>query len=190
LRFLPRASRFLRFVAESSLNGGGNGLKEYVLGVELFDGTASFDPRVDTIVRVEAVKLRKRIQEYYRGPQRSVIIELPKGAYVPQFRLRASRIQSGSLSRDQAKPLSVAVLRFANLSQDPGQEYWSDGLTDEFTAALSRIGRIRTISRSSAFAFKGKPTDIREAGRSLSADALVEGGVRIARTGAFGWLRN
>ena len=45
-------------------------MKEYVLGVELFDGTASFDPRVDTIVRVEAVKLRKRIQEYYRGPGR------------------------------------------------------------------------------------------------------------------------
>ena len=82
--------------------------------------------------------------------QRSVLIELPKGAYVPQFRLRASRIQSGSLSRDQAKPLSVAVLPFANLSRDPGQAYWSDGLTDELTAALSRIGRIRTISRSSA----------------------------------------
>jgi serine/threonine-protein kinase len=71
------------------------------------------------------------------------------------------------------------VLPFANLSLDLDQEYWSDGLSDELTSALSRLARIRTVSRSSVFAFKGKPTDVREAGRLLSADAIVEGSVRM-----------
>jgi TolB-like protein/Flp pilus assembly protein TadD len=177
----PRAARFLRFVVESALAGRGDGLKEYVLGIEVFDRAESFNPRIDTIVRVEAVKLRKRIQQYYRGPGRKdpVLIEVPKGTYVPQFRLRTSRTRSGPLSRNHAKPISVAVLPFANLSNDPEQEYWSDGLTDELTSALSRIGRVRTVSRSSASAFKNKPIDIRQTGQLLQADAIVEGSVRM-----------
>jgi TolB-like protein/Tfp pilus assembly protein PilF len=181
----PRARRFLQFVVQAALGGRADGLKEYLVGVEVFDRAASFDPRIDTIVRVEAVKLRKRVQEYYRGPGRKdpVVIDLPKGSYVPQFRQRASRSstngQSRPSSRGKAEPFSVAVLPFANLSLDPDQEYWSDGLSDELTSALSRLARIRTVSRSSVFAFKGKPTDVREAGRSLSADAIVEGSVRM-----------
>jgi serine/threonine-protein kinase len=181
----PRARRFLQFVVQAALGGRADGLKEYLVGVEVFDRATSFDPRIDTIVRVEAVKLRKRVQEYYRGPGRKdpVVIDLPKGGYVPQFRRRASRSpalrQSRPSSGDKADPFSVAVLPFANLSLDPDQEYWSDGLSDELTSALSRLARIRTVSRSSVFAFKGKPTDVREAGRLLSADAIVEGSVRM-----------
>lgn len=181
----PRARRFLQFVVQAALGGRADGLKEYLVGVEVFDRAASFDPRIDTIVRVEAVKLRKRVQEYYRGPGRKdpVIIDLPKGGYVPQFRLRAGRSaalrQSRPSSEAKSHPFSVAVLPFANLSLDPDQEYWSDGLSDELTSALSRLARIRTVSRSSVFAFKGKPTDVREAGRLLSADAIVEGSVRM-----------
>jgi DNA-binding winged helix-turn-helix (wHTH) protein len=92
-------------------------------------------------------------------------------------------------SGDKAEPFSVAVLPFANLSLDPDQEYWSDGLSDELTSALSRLARIRTVSRSSVFAFKGKPTDVREAGRLLSADVIVEGSVRM-QPGASAWRRN
>jgi TolB-like protein/Tfp pilus assembly protein PilF len=181
----PRARRFLQFVVQAALGGRADGLKEYLVGVEVFDRAPSFDPRIDTIVRVEAVKLRKRVQEYYRGPGRKdlVIIDLPKGGYAPQFRLRASRSSTPGQSRPslagKADLFSVAVLPFANLSLDPDQEYWSDGLSDELTSALSRLARLRTVSRSSVFAFKGKPTDVREAGRLLSADAIVEGSVRM-----------
>src|SRR5215472_11412604 len=72
----PRASRFLRYVVEAELACRGSQLKEYVLGVEVFDRSSSFDPRTDSIVRVEAVKLRKRLQAHYRGSGRldSVLI--------------------------------------------------------------------------------------------------------------------
>src|SRR5947207_12542487 len=56
-----RASRFIRFIVETALDGRKDTLKEYVLGVEVFDRSAAFDPTTDTIVRVEAVKLRKRL---------------------------------------------------------------------------------------------------------------------------------
>jgi len=73
----PRQPAIRRLAA---LGGRADGLEEYLVGVEVFDRAASFDPRIDTIVRVEAVKLRKRVQEYYRGPGRKdpVVIDLPE----------------------------------------------------------------------------------------------------------------
>jgi Tol biopolymer transport system component len=83
-------SRFLRFAVEETLVGRGESVKESVLGLEVFHRGADFDPRLDPIVRVQAAKLRTRLKEYYQGQGKTdpVIIELPKGAYVPVFRLR------------------------------------------------------------------------------------------------------
>ena len=82
-----RMTRFLRFVVEQALNGRGNGLKEYSIGVEVFDKDPSFDPRIDNNVRTEARRLRVKLAEYYAeaGKNDPVIIELPKGSYVPRF---------------------------------------------------------------------------------------------------------
>jgi TolB-like protein/Flp pilus assembly protein TadD len=72
---------------------------------------------------------------------------------------------------------SVAVLPFVNVGGDPEQEYFSDGLTEELIAALSRVRSLRVAARTSAFAFKGEARDIREIGRSLSVGAVLEGSV-------------
>ena len=82
-----RARRFLTYVVEQTLAGQTDAIKELVLGIEVFDRPADFDPKLDTIVRVEAGKLRKRIEEYYadEGIAAAVRIEVPKGTYVPQF---------------------------------------------------------------------------------------------------------
>jgi len=174
----PRASRFLRYVVEAELACRGSDLKEYVLGVEVFDRSGSFDPRTDSIVRVEAVKLRRRLQAYYRGSGRldAILIDIPKGSYHPRFRVRAERNVSKTSSR--TKPVSIAVLPFVNLSSDADQEYWSDGLTEELTSALARTGGLSVVSRTSAFAFKGSSIDVREIGRRLGAEVVVEGSVR------------
>src|SRR6266536_3550855 len=62
-----RARRFLTYIVEQTLAGQTGAIKELVLGTEVFDRPADFDPKVDTIVRVEAGKLRKRLEEYYAG---------------------------------------------------------------------------------------------------------------------------
>jgi serine/threonine protein kinase/Tfp pilus assembly protein PilF len=73
---------------------------------------------------------------------------------------------------------SVAVLPFTNLSGDPDQEYFCDGITEELINSLTRINKLRVIARTSSFMFKGKHEDIREIGRKLNVDTLLEGSVR------------
>jgi serine/threonine-protein kinase len=90
-----RPSQFLRFIVESSLAGKDNRIKEYVIGVEVFDRPATYDPKDDPIVRIEAGRLRKKLVQYYSGPGAGdpIVIELPKGGYVPAFLPRYSRIE-------------------------------------------------------------------------------------------------
>jgi hypothetical protein len=85
-----RLCRFLRFTVEARLNGQADQIKEYVLGREVFDRNGGYDPRLDPIVRVEARRLRIRLEEYYRatGQADTVRIEFPKGSYVPIIRPR------------------------------------------------------------------------------------------------------
>src|SRR5262249_19619471 len=73
---------------------------------------------------------------------------------------------------------SIAVLPFLDLSPQKDQEYFSDGLSEEIIDALSRVPNLRVAARTSAFAFKGKPVDIREIGRQLNVSAVLEGSVR------------
>ncbi|MBL8235270.1 MAG: hypothetical protein JNL98_42620, partial [Bryobacterales bacterium] len=82
-----RLCRFLRFTVEAKLNGEAGQIKEYLLGREVFDRNHDYDPRTDPIVRVEARRLRRKLDEYYAGPGASdpIRIEFPKGAYTPEF---------------------------------------------------------------------------------------------------------
>lgn len=84
----PRSCHFLRFIVENTLAGRAAELKESVIGLEVFERGASFDPRNDSVVRVEARRLRAKLADYYRrrGAGETVIIDLPKGGYVPHFR--------------------------------------------------------------------------------------------------------
>jgi tetratricopeptide (TPR) repeat protein len=81
----PRHSRFLSFVVQKTL--AGEAVKEYLIGLEVFDRDPGYDPGIDPIVRAEARRLRSRLTDYYRqfGQQDPVHIDLPKGTYVPVF---------------------------------------------------------------------------------------------------------
>jgi TolB-like protein/Tfp pilus assembly protein PilF len=99
-----RLSRFLRYAVEEALNGHNDKLKESMLGVEVFGRKPTYDPRVDAVVRTEAVKLRARLRDYYEseGSADPLIIDLPKGGYVPAYRLR------GREPKDAAVPHAAA----------------------------------------------------------------------------------
>jgi tetratricopeptide (TPR) repeat protein len=83
----PSLSRFLRYVVEETLAGRNGCIKEYSLGVNVFGRGEDFNPRLDPIVRVQARNLRARIAKYYagEGADDGIVIDLPKGAYVPVF---------------------------------------------------------------------------------------------------------
>jgi len=86
----PSLSRFLRYIVEETLAGRSAEIREYTLGVYVFDRGDEFNPRLDPIVRVQARNLRARMAKYYEGPGADdpIQIELPKGTYVPIFHKR------------------------------------------------------------------------------------------------------
>ena len=86
-RNAARHRRFLDFIVRKAVAGDGDQIKEYVVGLEVFDRPPAFDPRSDPMVRAEARRLRARLADYYSGEGRAdpVVIDLPKGTYVPVF---------------------------------------------------------------------------------------------------------
>ena len=175
-----RLRRFLRFAVEEALQGKGDQIKEYRIGTEVFDRNASYDPRIDPIVRVEASRLRGKLREYYQtdGAADPVIIELPKGGYTPVFLQRGT--PSGPSERPATQPGSraIAVLPFVDMSAPKDQDYFCDGMTEELIHALAQVEELRVVARTSAFEFKGCSIDVRELGRRLNVGSIVEGSVR------------
>lgn len=85
-----RMSGFLRYVVERTLAGEGDQIKEYVIGVAVFGRGEDYDPRLDSIVRVEARRLRTKLDEYYAADGRDdqIVISIPRGSYAPTFEER------------------------------------------------------------------------------------------------------
>ncbi len=88
----PRMQDFLRYVVEETLAGRGDEIKGYSLALEVFRRGDSFDPANNSVVRVEAARLRRTLTAYYDGEGRDdpVIIGIPKGGYVPDFQARSN----------------------------------------------------------------------------------------------------
>jgi TolB-like protein len=109
-----RMVRLLRYVVDRTLAGEAEQLKEYVLGVEVFDRDQRYDPRIDSIVRVEARRLRNKLDEYYSGPGvlDELVIAMPKGSYVPEFTLRTVGTDAPS-PPPSVDPASVAAAETA-----------------------------------------------------------------------------
>ena len=76
---------------------------------------------------------------------------------------------------------SIAVLPFHNLSGDPEQEYFADGIVEEIITALSRFRHLFVIARNSSFSYKGRAVDVKEIGRTLGVRYVLEGSVRKAQ---------
>ncbi len=88
--------------------------------------------------------------------------------------------ESGTVSLPLPDKPSIAVLPFANLSGDPEQEYFSDGITDDLTTALSNVRTFFVIARHSSFTYKGRAVDVKDVGRELGVHYVLEGSVRKA----------
>lgn len=236
----PRASRLLRFLVEHTLEARKEPLKEYVIGLAVFDKDESFDPQIDSIVRVEASRLRTKLRKYYEesGQGNPIHIELPKRGYVPVF-LRADEGTAGRPTRDasqstpsnevpartafargrllpwyglaagvfalsvavgfyfwrsvepeaaqttsdisgvEQQPVtwSVAVLPLKNLTEEGGEEYFSDAMTDALITSLAKVEPLRVTSTTSVMHYKDAKKSLPEIARELNVGHIVEGSV-------------
>jgi serine/threonine-protein kinase len=172
-----RMRRFLQLVVTETLDGRAGALKEYVIGVSVFDRSSSFDPGSDPIVRVEARRLRAKLENYYQGEGRgdSVLIELPKGRYSPRFEER-----NRSTDGQRPGPKVIAVLPFQSLGGSEEGRYFADGLTWELTHRLTAIEGLSVTAWNSA-AQAGSGSDPIAAAAKLNASAVLTGSVRSDR---------
>lgn len=191
-RETTRMKRFLRYVVEETLDGRGSRLKGYVIGVEVFDRPDSFDPQADTIVRVQAGQLRRRLDLYYadRGKTSKVRILMPKGRYAPTFELRQNPyldetvdpltlIEKGVSQISDPRP-SLAVLTLDDLSFQVREErdYFADGLSAEIVNALVQFRSLRIVTLTPSVSTSLAQKSVRDIGRECDADFVLSGSVR------------
>jgi len=190
----PGASRLLRFLVEETLAGRAQQLKEYTLATQVFERDASFDSKADPAVRVEASRLRHRLEHYYLtlGRADPVLIEVPRGAYVPAFSphadvlhveqdLAEARVGRAGAAARALGPWPdrgpwIAVMPFENLG-DEADAAFANGLSVEIVTALSRFRELHVLGRSTVFRHRDE-RDARRLRSELGVDHVLAGSVR------------
>lgn len=176
-----RLSGFLRYLVDETLAGRAQAISGYTIGIDVFKRPESFDPTVDSIVRVEAGRLRRRLAEYYReaGQDDPVEISLPKGNYVPKFAARSHPDDAASRAAPAPdRGPSIAVLPFQNYSANAGDQYFADGLTEETIANLARFKDLFVFSRTTTAKLHADGADIRTLRAVLGVTFVLESSVR------------
>ena len=130
---VDRLKRFVDFIVSETVEGRGGDLKEYVIGVQVFGKEASFDPRTDPIVRVQARRLRARLARYYldEGNSDEVVVDLPKGGYAPETLRQMAQAQEPPFDFifiDADKPGYVQYMELVMPMARPGTVIVADNL--------------------------------------------------------------
>lgn len=180
----PRLSRFLSYVVEETLEGRMDRLKGYTIGLEVFDKPDDFDPQTDTIVRVQARALRRKLDQYYAqdGAQDPVRISIAKGSYEPKFEqfwdVKPQIKEIASSNVQPTRKPSIAVLPFDDFSQNGSHEFYSLGLTEEIIADLSRFKELSVFSRSTTQKAKSEGLSVKQMREKFLPDFILEGSFR------------
>ena len=145
---VERLKRFAGFIVAETLEGRGDQLKEFVVGIQVFNKEPSFDPRNDPIVRVQARRLRTRLARYYleEGQSDPILIDLPKGGYAVTFEKRENLPQRRSATASLVSRNTVYVLPFADHSPAGDLGYFCKGLAQEIIDKLAGAENTRVLA--------------------------------------------
>src|ERR1019366_5760483 len=169
---------------------------EFRIGINLGDviveGDDIYGDGVNVAVRIESIAepggiaisssvrdhVGNRLDLHFedRGEQQLKNIDKPTRVY----NVLLEKPEMTRMTAAEEKRPSIAVLPFTNMSGDPEQEYFSDGITEDIITDLSKVSGLSVISRNSAFQFKGRHVDLRQIARQLEASYVLEGSVRKA----------
>jgi TolB-like protein len=143
---------FLRFIVNETLEGRGELLKGYTIGVSVLGKNDDFDPEQDSLVRIHAGRLRRLLHTYYldSGKNDPILIEIPKGGYQPIFSSK-DEVLSIANAEDESQKIrtrepSIAVLPFKNLTGDSDKEYIAYGLSEELSLELTNYEDLKIIN--------------------------------------------
>jgi hypothetical protein len=153
----PQLGAFLRFIVEAVLHGKRDRIKGYTIGVEVLRRDVSFDPQSDPIVRVEGTRLRRTIERYYAGPGADdpVIIDLPRGGYIPVFRRRVKSVAAAPAAPQAPSPASLPagngmptlrVAPFVVLGTPETRAVWAEALGGKLSEAFAQFETVNVTS--------------------------------------------
>jgi len=182
-----RLGRFLRFAVEHAISGSEEGLKEYVIGTEVYDRKPPYHPTLDSIVRTEARRLRIKLKEYYEseGQDNPLCIYFRPGSYIPVFRPKAASSQEiapGSPEEQvfvEGAGIPVAVIPFLDASGQPLSSEFARGVTDELVHELMQCEGVRVVATSSIAQLGSQAQDISSLAQRLGVRIIFEGSVRL-----------
>src|SRR3954454_14102202 len=181
-----RLQRFLSWTVDQVLQGEAQSIKQFTIGQEVFDRGAEFDPRIDSIVRTEAQRLRRKLSEYYRqsGLSDPILISIEPGSYVPVFTRRQQPSTQKQSKKIEAVPKTnrwpaTAVMPFVNLTGYADQDYFCRGIAESIQERLANSPSLRVISSYSAFRLAADSHDPAKVGHELGVNHIVEGSVQL-----------
>ena len=166
-----------------------------VEGDDIFGDGVNVAARLEGIARPGGIAISQSVRDHVgnrldlvfedMGEQTLKNIEKPIRVYSVSLENSAARniTDAASLPQEQPKKRpTIAVLPFTNMSGDPEQEYFSDGITEDIITDLSKISGLFVVARNTAFTYKGKPVKVQQVGQELGAAFVLEGSVRKAGT--------
>jgi adenylate cyclase len=181
----PLLSRFLRFVVERTLDGHANQIKEYTVGISVLDKPHSFNPQTDASVRINAIRLRKLLDEHYleNGNADGLRIQLPKGSYCPVFMtgtMVADITQPSKIPAKQKIPDdSICVVPFTALIHDKEVDFSIEGFGAYLSEKLSLFQDIKVLSYRSVSTYLNEGGDLEKLGDSLKVTYYLSGNIEI-----------
>ncbi len=135
-------------------------------------------------LQVQRLKLSRRVRPAYRALAAALLLIVASLLTSRYFLSPTLPTQHAPRNTQEALPLpdkpSIAIMPFVNMSNDPEQEYFSDGITEDITSSLSKISSLFVISRNSAFTYKGKAVKVQDVSREMGVRYVLEGSVRKA----------
>jgi tetratricopeptide (TPR) repeat protein/TolB-like protein len=185
-----RIRRFLQFVVEESLLGQPHRLKEYLIGLEVFDRREAFDPRVDSIVRVEARRLRYKLEEYYRtdGREDGIRIVLRKGSYVPIFEYRSA--VTGVSPVTARRSMEIGLFSLINATSETGAE--AGAAAEEIQRRLAhvlikegyfQVVVVKSPGQAAASEAGSNANGVTTSPSGSTADYVIEGSMELQEEG-------
>jgi len=162
-------------------------LYEMLVGEPPFTGPNAQAVLAKRFVQIPAdvTALREGIPRPIANAVRKALARMPEDRHDTAARFAAALAEVETAVRASAVPVpekSLAVLPFANMSGDPENEFFADGITEEILIALSSVPDLHVAGRASSFSFKGKPLDVQSVGQRLHVGTVLEGSVRRAGT--------
>jgi len=168
------------------------------LGDVIYDDTRIFGDGINIAARLEGIAepggicISRKVHEEIDGKLNldcrdlgeQQLKNIARPVHVYGIRLNGARpqaapVQPAAAQNADDKP-SIAVLPFTNMSGDPEQEYFSDGITEDIITDLSKVAGLTVIARNSSFTYKGRAVDVRTVGRELAVRSVLEGSIRRA----------